>query len=91
MAMAFISGAERIKYSRLIEELDNRYLKGNENEYPNTLTDAYNMLLNYKNDPRNHSGGNTGGGDGTFLLNMIDEEYFGVSLNTNRHLESVEC
>ena len=66
MAMAFISGANRIKYGRLIEELENSYLKGNKNEYPKTVTDAYNLLLNYKNDPRNHSGGNTGGGDGTF-------------------------
>ena len=47
--------------------------------------------MNYKNDPRNHSGGNTSGGDGTFSFNMKDEEYFGVSLNTNEHLESVEC
>ena len=47
--------------------------------------------MNYKNDPRNHSGRNTGGGDGTFSFNMLDEEYFGVSLNTNVHLKSVEC
>ena len=84
MAMAFISGANRIKYGRLIEELEDSYLKGNENEYPKTVIDAYNLLLNYKNDPRNHSGGNTGGGNGTFLFNMLNEEYFGVSLNTNR-------
>ena len=90
MDMAFISGANRIKYGELIEELENSYLKGNENEYPKTVTDAYNLLLNYKNDPRNHSGGNTGGGDGTFSFNMLDEEYFRVSLNTNGHLESVE-
>ena len=30
MDMTFISGANRIKYGRLIEELDNSYLKGNE-------------------------------------------------------------
>ena len=47
--------------------------------------------MNYKNDPRNHSGGNTGGGDGTFSFNMLDKEYFRLSLNTNGHLESVEC
>ena len=47
--------------------------------------------MNYKNNPRNHSGGNTSGGDGTFSFNMLDEEYFGVSLNTNGHLKSVEC
>ena len=91
MVMAFISGANRIKYGILIEELEKSYLKGNKNEYPKTVTDAYNLLLNYKNDPRNHSGGNTGGGDGTFLFNMLYEEYFVVSLNTNRNLESVEC
>ena len=91
MAMAFISGANRIKYGRLIKELENSYLKGNENEYPKTVTDSYNMLLNYKKDPRNHLGGNTGGGDGTFSFIMLDEKYFEVSLNTNGHLESVEC
>ena len=91
MAMAFISGANRIKYGRLIEELENSYLKGSNNEYPKTLTDAYNLLLNYKNDPMNHLGGNTGGGDGTLSFNMLDEEYFGVSLNTNGHLKSAEC
>ena len=47
MAMAFISGSNRINYGRLIEELENSYLKGNENEYVKTVTDAYNMLLNY--------------------------------------------
>ena len=31
MAMEFISGANRIKYGRLIEELENSYLKVNEN------------------------------------------------------------
>ena len=90
MDMALILGANRIKYGRLIEELENSYLKGNENDYPKTVTDAYNLLLNYKNNPRNHSGGNTSGGDGTFLFSMLDEEYFGVSLNTNRNLKSVE-
>ena len=79
MAMAFISGANRIKYRTLFEELENSYLKGNKNEYPKTVTDAYNLILNYKNDPRNHPGGNTGSGDRTFLFNMFDEEYFGVS------------
>ena len=91
MAMALISGANKLKYGRLIEELENSYLKGNENKYLKTVTDAYDLLLNYKNDPRNHPGGNTGGGDGTLSFNMLDEEYFGVSLKTNGHLESVEC
>ena len=82
MAMSFISGVNRIKYIRLIEELENSYLKGHKNEYPKTVTGAYNLLFNYKNDPRNHLGGNTGSGDGTFSFNMLDEEYFGVSLKT---------
>ena len=54
MAMAFISGANRIKYGRLIKELENSYLKGNKNKYPKKVTDAYNMLLKYKNDPKNY-------------------------------------
>ena len=40
MAIAFISGANSIKYGRSIEELDNSYLKCNKHEYPKTVTDA---------------------------------------------------
>ena len=77
MSMSFISGSNRIKYRRLIKELENSYLKGNENEYLKTVTEAYNLLLNYKNDPRNHLGGNISSGDGIFLLKILDEENFG--------------
>jgi hypothetical protein len=40
--------ADRGRYSKLIEEIENDYLMGN-NNYPKTPTEAYNLLVNYKN------------------------------------------
>ena len=40
--------ADRGRYGKLIEEVENAYLKGN-NNYPRTPTKAYNLLVNYRN------------------------------------------
>jgi hypothetical protein len=40
--------ADRNRYGKLIEEIENDYLMGN-NNYPKTPTEAYNLLVNYKN------------------------------------------
>ena len=50
LATAFILGADRNKYGQLIENLENDYLQG-QNNYPQTLTGAYNLLTNWKQDP----------------------------------------
>ena len=52
MAVACILGSDRRRYGRLIEELENRYLMG-QDFYPKTLTAAYNLLNNWKQNPRN--------------------------------------
>ncbi len=52
LAVAFILGSDRSRYGRLIEELENSYLMG-ENNYPVTVTGAYGLLTNWKQDPRN--------------------------------------
>ena len=51
VALAFLMGSDRNRYGHLLEKLENDFTAGN-NNYPKTLTDAYNMLLEWKDDPR---------------------------------------
>ena len=51
LALAFLMGSDRSCFGRLLEKLENDFTAGNDN-YPKTLTDAYNMLLEWKDDPR---------------------------------------
>jgi hypothetical protein len=47
VAYGLLVHADRGRYGKLIEEVENAYLKGN-NDYPETPTEAYNLLVNYK-------------------------------------------
>ena len=51
LALAFLMGSDRSRFGRLLEKLENDFTAGNDN-YLKTLTDAYNMLLEWKDDPR---------------------------------------
>ena len=50
LALAFLMGSDHSRFRRLLEKLENDFTAGNDN-YPKTLTDAYNMLLEWKDDP----------------------------------------
>ena len=52
LAVAFLLGSDRSRYGKLIENLENEFLQGR-NNYPKTVTSAYNLLINWKQDPRN--------------------------------------
>jgi hypothetical protein len=74
LTIAFLLGANKLRYGTLAEGIENEYLrnKGNSSTsgtYPNTAAEAYNYLCNYKKDPKKlsrllvqHNGGglNTG-------------------------------
>jgi Zinc knuckle len=47
IAVMFMLGADRGRYGKLIVDLENQYLQGQDN-YPRNLNAAYNLLLNYK-------------------------------------------
>ena len=51
LALAFLMGSDRSRFWRLFEKLENAFTAGHDN-YPKTLTDSYNMLLEWKDDPR---------------------------------------
>jgi hypothetical protein len=44
--------ADKGFYGKLIKEIEHEFLKGN-NDYPTTPTEAYNLLINYKNNNNN--------------------------------------
>jgi hypothetical protein len=48
IAYGILVRADRTRYGKLIEEVENDFLKGHDN-YPKTPTEAYNLLVNYRN------------------------------------------
>jgi hypothetical protein len=47
LAVAMLSAADKYRYSKLTEEIGNDYTKGS-NHYPKTVTEAYNLIVNYQ-------------------------------------------
>ena len=71
LATLFIMGSDRARYGRLIEKTENDFAQGM-NTYPRTLTTAYNLLVNWKQDTRNMV---RAGGDGVSFATMDGEEH----------------
>ncbi len=59
-AMAFLLECDRNRYSRLIEDLENDYLQGR-HHYPRTVAEAYNLLMNRKQERSGWRSPNTDG------------------------------
>jgi hypothetical protein len=55
LACAFIAGADRQRYGKLIEDLENDHTQ-KQDRYPKNLVDAYGLLLNWKQNPQNLMG-----------------------------------
>jgi hypothetical protein len=53
LACAFILGADKTRYGRLLEDLENSYTQGDD-KFPKVMTDAYNLLVNWKQNPMNY-------------------------------------
>jgi Zinc knuckle len=58
-AVAFLRRADATRYATLTTDLENQFPRGND-QYPTTVTDTYNMLVNYKRplsrNPRTRDG-----------------------------------
>jgi hypothetical protein len=70
LAVAFIFNSDRNRFGRLLENLENDFLLGDDN-YPKTVTSAYNLLTNFKEDQRNMLRGPSNDG---VSFNTIGEE-----------------
>ena len=76
VATAFILGSDRARYGRLIENLENDFLQG-QDHYPRTLTAAYSLLTNWKQDLRNAMRIIGPANDGVSFTNVEGEVYGG--------------
>ena len=79
-AVAFLVGADRVRYSHLVENMENDFLQG-WNNYPKTVSGAYHLLTNWKQDPRHALRKVEAVGDGVSFYNVDDED--GTTLNNN--------
>jgi hypothetical protein len=52
LACAFLLGSDRKRYGKLLENLKNDYTQQKNDKWPKTITDAYSLLINWKQDPR---------------------------------------
>jgi Reverse transcriptase (RNA-dependent DNA polymerase)/Zinc knuckle len=52
LACAFLFGSDKVRYGKLLEDLENGFTQGND-VYPATLQQAYTLLVHWKQDPRN--------------------------------------
>ena len=61
-AIAFILSANRDKYGKMIQDLMNQFLQGDADAFPNSLTDAHRLLVNWRTGGRQN--GNIHAGKG---------------------------
>jgi hypothetical protein len=72
LACALLAGACRHRYGKLIEDLENDYTMAND-KYPKSMTEAYNLLVYWKQYPRNLMRVVGTSSDGVAFTNMGDE------------------
>ena len=88
LALAFLMGSDQSQFGRLLEKLENDFTAGNDN-YSKTLTDAYNMLLEWKDNPRLLM--QLAGNDGiSFATNMVQTNEGQNTETDNDYLEEAK-
>jgi hypothetical protein len=76
--------ADHGRYGKLIEEIENAYLKGN-NDYPTNPTEVYNILVNYRNYNNNKRPNIPGGLDQVAFITD------GKRLKTGKEFPYIKC
>jgi hypothetical protein len=84
IAYGILVRADHGRYGKLIEEVENAYLKGN-NDYPRTPTEAYNLLVNYRNYSANKR---TAIQEGLVQVAFITD---GKKLETGKEFPHMKC
>jgi hypothetical protein len=72
LACAFILGADRKRYGKLVEDTENAFIQ-KDDKYPKTLVKAYNLLLHWKQDPKNLMQVLGSTSDGVAFTNLGDD------------------
>ena len=73
LAVAFLLGADRSRYGRLIESLENDHIRGKQAAFPKTLTSAYNLLTNWKQNANNMNRNGSTVNDGVSFTNIGED------------------
>ena len=73
MACAFLVGSDRDRYGKLVEDLENDHIQGSD-KYPKTLTNAYSLLVHWKQSPKNLMRALGGNNDGLAFTNAHESE-----------------
>jgi len=84
IAYGILVRADHGHYGKLIKEVENAFLKGN-NDYPTTPTEAYNLLVNYQNYSNNKRSNTQGELD---QLAFVAE---GKHLKTGKEFLYIKC
>jgi hypothetical protein len=83
--------ADRSRFGKLVEEIENDFLKGN-NDYPETPTDAYNLLVNYRSYINNKRTVGQGGLDHVaFLADGKRQKQEGGESRYFPHIKCFNC
>jgi hypothetical protein len=89
LACAFLMGLDGHQYGKLIEDLENDFTQRPRANYPKTPVDAYNLLVHWKQDPRNLTRVLGTNNDGVAFANVGADEASSLSTLTstdNRHI-----
>ncbi len=82
LACAFLMGSDRHRHRKLIKDLENGLTQRRDN-YPKTLVDAYNLLVHWKQDPRNLMRVLGTNNDGVAFANVDADEASSLSTLTS--------
>jgi hypothetical protein len=88
IAYGILVRADRSRFGKLIEEIENDFLKGN-NDYPEMLTEAYNLLVNYMSYNNNKWTIGQGGLDHVIFL--ADGKRQKQEGGESRHFPHIKC
>jgi hypothetical protein len=80
LGMALVKGADRKRYSRLMDELVNQFAMGH-NTYPANITAGYNLLLNY----------HVSGQSTARIINDSESMSFATVEKDKRDLKHIKC
>jgi hypothetical protein len=88
LAVAFLSGSDRNRYGKMLEDLENSYLQGRD-ECPRTMTAAYNLMVHWRNSTKVTESTGNPGGEGVAFTNVTADEDSkqGTALTTEGQLE----
>jgi hypothetical protein len=95
-AIYFLCCADPIRYATLTTDLENQFTRGND-QYPDNITDAYNLLVSYKKPSTGHTKNKetnsmTGTNSGTTPEPVTDVPQTELAfVQTNPPLDEVKC